>query len=265
MTPYFHLTNQDSIMKNANTNRIVQDSAELSTSTISLGRCGTVVNPMTAHLVDCAVLRSTYGVISDWEPPVHVYTDEYFEYYGYLRKVPPWDGMTRTLAVYPSDGSGGDFWVVKESPKPCFEGGADSIVYLYIPYIAGHAPDFSMEDSIIWFADGKVVAHGNIQNVLQNQIIVVRDGLIVPIIVERFPYPFPPFEIHQCVIEECPSAYAGLFTEAACPVPNDNAIGHEVTSNALSLPPLANLMDDNSLGCGILENLEDIMKRQGLA
>jgi hypothetical protein len=122
------------------------------------------------------------------------------------------------------------------------------MVYIYIRFgRQGKEVEFSMQDRIIWFDGNMVMAMAEIDVVHQDAIIVVDDGLIVPVSASFWPRELPPVDLEKsCPIygsEETQAEYDQiLFDKPRCPQQSKQTRLWQKGLNDRPLPRLANAL-----------------------
>jgi len=241
---------------------------------------------MSRHTVDCMNLLQEYGVNSvgvtvymegnsACEPEAALVIDEPV---GYVKKDADTDTDTDTddlapeesdytLTVQPILESGFDYWAITDGgPEICHDLQATTMVYLYIPVWPGsREQEFTMQDQIIWFDGSMVMAKAEIDAVHQDDIIVVNDGMIVPVRVSFWPRVMPPIDLEK----SCPAYGADdalaeyhqiLIDKPLCPKQSKQSKRMKWTSSDRPLARLATKLG-LSLGNHVMEEIESAMKK----
>jgi hypothetical protein len=207
---------------------------------------------MKNHAIDLQILQREYGIDEKDDSPIRVFkfsNDDDDE----LESAPPVSNLHRSLAVEPIESDTFGYWVIKGAFPEIFDPRQDSsIVYLHLDYWPGYMPTFCMEDRIYWFAGDLVVAHANIDEVLEDDIIVVADGLIVPVTVTFKPRALAPFKLTDNMFEECNEARHDFLDDKQHQV---NSITRRHDPSGRATPRLATRLD-LCLGNLIIEEIE---------
>ena len=151
------------------------------------------------HISEWRALHRTYSESQDIDRDVFAYTggDEPDRF----------GNEPSEIALVISDATGSDtydFWALtrggSDLPHPAQD---TTIVYLYLPFWSdtNRIAHLSLDDSILWFSDGKVQAHGTISEVHEKDAIVMETGMIVPVTAQLNPHPFIPFDVKNAVAE----------------------------------------------------------------
>ena len=172
------------------------------------------------------------------------------------------------LTVHPSSGDTFDYWAITGGGPELFHPlQATTMVYIYIRFgWQGKEAEFSMQDRIIWFDGNMVMAMAEIDKVHQNDIIVVDDGVIVPVSASFWPRELPPVDLEKsCPIygdEETQAEYDQiLFDKPRCPQQIKQTRLWQKGLNDRPLPRLANALGI-SLGNHAFMEVEEVMKRR---
>lgn len=115
------------------------------------------------------------------------------------KSVPDWK-----LEIYPNASYGFNTWVATGRTTEVFPGPQDAtIVYLHVP--GNSRSDYSvtlqLEDLVFWLNGSQVVGAASIVEVLHDDIVVLKDALIVPVIAKPFDYRFSPFDLSEIKFE----------------------------------------------------------------
>ena len=172
------------------------------------------------------------------------------------------------LTVHPSSGDTFDYWAITGGGPELFHPlQATTMVYIYIRFgWQGKEVEFSMQDRIIWFDGNMVMAMAEIDKVHQNDIIVVDDGVIVPVSASFWPRELPPVDLEKsCPIygdENTQAEYDQiLFDKPRCPQQSKQTRLWQKGLNDRPLPRLANALGI-SLGNHAFMEVEEVMKRR---
>ena len=172
------------------------------------------------------------------------------------------------LTVHPSSGDTFDYWAITGGGPELFHPlQATTMVYIYIRFgWQGKDVEFSMQDRIIWFDGHMVMAMAEIDKVHQNDIIVVDDGVIVPVSASFWPRELPPVDLEKsCPIygeEKTQAEYDQiLFDKPRCPLQSEQTKLWQKGSDDRPLPRLANALGI-SLGNHAFMEVEEVMKRR---
>jgi len=199
------------------------------------------------HAIDIQNLQLVYGIDKNTMNPIRLFFDD-----DDLQFHQPVNDLHRSLLVYPIDQYGFEYWVIKGARPEIFDPHQEStIVYLHIIHYPGSIPTFNMADSIFWFADEMVIAHANIEEVHVDDIVVVADGLIVPVTATFAPRILTPLKIDDWTIEEHGEEYRNLLNGAQQKI---DLSSHQYESINRAIPELATYLE-LSLGNAILNTL----------
>ena len=172
-----------------------------------------------------------------------------------------------TLTVHPISGTSFDYWAMTEGGPEIFHPLQDTtMVYLYLPiWGQGREAEFSMQDRIIWFDGNMVMAMAEIDTVHQDAIIVVNDGMIVPVSASFWPRALPPIDLEKsCPIygdKETQAEYDQiLFDKPSCPQQSKQTLLWQKGLDDRPVPRLANALGI-SLGNHVFLEVEEVMKK----
>lgn len=186
--------------------------------------------------------------------------------WGWLQELHGHGECSCKLTVHPSSGDTFDYWAITDGGPELFHPLQDTtMVYLYIRFgWQGKKVEFSMQDRIIWFDGHMVMAMAEIDVVHQNAIIVVDDGVIVPVSASFWPRELPPVDLEKsCPIygdEETQAQYDQiLFDKLRCPQQSKQTRLWQKGLEDRPLPRLANALGIN-LGNHAFMEVEDVMK-----
>ena len=173
------------------------------------------------------------------------------------------------LTIHPSSGDTFEYWAITDGGPEIFHPlQATTLVYLYIRFgWQGKEVEFSMQDRIIWFDGNMVMAMAEIDVVHQDAIIVVDDGLVVPVSASFWPRVLPLVDLEKsCPIygdEETQAEYDQiLFDKPRCPPQSKQIMLWHKGLDDRPLPRLANALGIN-LGNHVFIEVEDGMKKMG--
>jgi hypothetical protein len=218
------------------------------------------VHQKTRHLtvmntlpMDCWRLQRHYGA----HPQEDHCCKMYFDYDE--PEALPAGSSDCTLKVYPMDADSFDYWMIAGSGPEIFDPLQETtLVYLHLTFgsESKRSASFSMQDSILWFAGGKVMAHGIITEFHQDRVILLTDGLIAPVSVRLNPHRFTPFELEDWAIKDNTEAYQRLLIDESRPPERSPQVEiSPITQNHRELPRLAHMFD-SGLGGEILISIE---------
>ena len=175
------------------------------------------------------------------------------------------DGRCK-LTVHPIIGVSFDYWsITGGGPEICHPMQDTTMVYLYLPFWEQRRElEFSMQDRIIWFDGSMVMAMAEIHAIHQDNIIMVNNGLIVPVSASFWPRAMPPIDLDKSYpFDEDNRTLAEygkiLLNKPRCPEQSKQLKLLHRTSDDWSLPRLANGLGI-SLGNQICEEVEEVMK-----
>ena len=178
------------------------------------------------------------------------------------------DGSNCLLTVYPITGATFDYWVITGGGPEIFHSMQDTTVaYLYIPFgREGREAAFSMQDRIIWIDGNMVLAMAEIDAFHQQEIVVVNDGLIVPVSASFWPRVLPPINLEKsCPIygeKDTQAEYDQiLFSKPRCPQQSTQTTLWQKALDDRPLPQLANELGI-SLGNHVFKEVEEVMKME---
>ena len=179
---------------------------------------------------------------------------------------PEHDDGRYKLTVHPSTGDSFDFWSITGGGPEIFHPMQDTtMVYLYLPFWGQRKElEFSMQDRIIWFDGSMVTAIAEIHAIHQDDIIMVSNGLIVPVSASFWPRVLPPIDLEKSVSTckdvdiHCQRTYV-LYDEPECPEKSKQAALWPRNWSTMPYPRLARPMP-YELGNYIFAELEDAMQ-----
>lgn len=173
------------------------------------------------------------------------------------------------LTVHPSSGDTFDYWAITGGGPELFHPlQATTMVYIYIRFgRQGKEAEFSMQDRIIWFDGNMVMAMAEIDVVHQDAIIVVDDGVIVPVSASFWPRALPPIDLEKSYpFDEDKQTLAEydeiLLDKPRCPEQSKQTLLWQKGLDDRPLPRLANGLGI-SLGNHVFLEVEEVMKKLG--
>ena len=171
-----------------------------------------------------------------------------------------------TLTVHPITCDSFDYWAMTGGGPEIFHPMQDTtIVYLYLSsWQQSREVEFSMQDRIIWFDGNVVVAMAEIDAIHQESIIVVNDGLIVPVSASFWPRALPPIDLEKSYPFDGNKRALAEYDEILLDKPRRPEQSKQLkllhtSSDDRPLPTLANSLGI-SLGNEIFELVHEIVK-----